>query len=68
MKLLGRESRNGRTYAESAMKDAERLYDNVAVSRGSSPRSTPNAERSEDRIGVVKNVKREVGACTATFT
>src|SRR5262245_27042525 len=62
-KLLGRNSRNGRTYSESAMRNAVPLYEGVKC-YWNHPRSSEMEEgrRLEDWVGVVRNPRYESGA------
>lgn len=60
VKILGRESKNGRVYMRTAMADAARLYNNIAVNIDHPDRATPHADRSvRDRFGVLRNVTVE---------
>jgi hypothetical protein len=65
VKLLSSVSRNGRTYSEQAMKDAQRLYENVAV-YFDHPTSRELKERGgtrkvRDLAGKVLNPRRGAG-------
>lgn len=45
VKVLGRESSNGRTYSDRALADASKLYESVKVNIDHPDKSHPNAER-----------------------
>lgn len=56
VKILGRVSKNGRTYSNQAMSDAARLYEGCSVNIDHPDR--PGAERkSNDRFGRLTNVR-----------
>ena len=58
VKILGRESKNGRTYSQSALEEACLLYQNVKVNIDHPDRSTPGAERKfEEGFGELRNCK-----------
>jgi len=66
VKVLGAESRNGRTYTTEAMQQASRLYEGVGVNINHPERSNPNRERRfEEGFGELKNVRVENGAVYA---
>lgn len=57
VKILGRESKNGRTYSEKALKEAAQKYEGVDVNVNHPDRSKPHAERRiEDGIGWLESV------------
>src|SRR5262249_46452782 len=60
VKVLGRDSRNGRTYSESAMRDAARLYEGAKVNVNHA--SGRDGRSYQDRIGVIRNVSYRDGA------
>ena len=49
VRILGRESQNGRTYSQHALEQACRLYQNVKVNIDHPDRSTPGAERASQQ-------------------
>ena len=56
VKILGIESRNGRTYLPEALAEAARLYEEAKVNVNH-PRGNPSAARDyQDRIGVLRSV------------
>ena len=56
VKILGVESRNGRTYLPAALAEAARLYENAKVNVNH-PRGNPSSPRDyQDRIGAIRNV------------
>ena len=56
VKILGLESRNGRSYRPEALSQAAPLYEGAKVNVNH-PKGTPNAPRDyQDRIGVIRNV------------
>ncbi len=56
VKILGTESRNGRTYLPDALREAARLYEGAKVNVNH-PRGNPSAARDyRDRIGVLRGV------------
>ena len=56
VKLLGLESRNGRTYLPEALAQAARLYEDAKVNVNH-PKGNPNAPRDyQDRIGMIRGV------------
>ena len=58
VRILGRESQNGRTYSQHALEQACRLYQNVKVNIDPPDRSTPGAERKfEEGFGELRNCK-----------
>jgi hypothetical protein len=58
VKILGRESSNGRTYSQKAMQDAARLYEGVRVLVNHPKRHEPNVERPiADHFGTLQDVK-----------
>ncbi len=59
VKLLGLRSRNGRRYAEGALREAIGLYEGAKVNVNH-PRRDPLAPRDyRDRLGIVRNVRFE---------
>lgn len=57
VKVLGKESANGRTYSESAMRDAARLYEGARVNIDHD-RKEPYRERGlTEEFGTLKNVR-----------
>jgi hypothetical protein len=56
VKLLGLESRNGRTYLPEALAQAAQLYEDAKVNVNH-PKGNPNAPRDyQDRIGMIRGV------------
>ncbi|GAG07484.1 unnamed protein product, partial [marine sediment metagenome] len=56
VKILGRSSRNGRTYLPEALTHAAPLYEDARVNVNH-PRGNPGGPRDyQDRIGVIRNV------------
>lgn len=56
VKLLGLTSKNGRTYRESALKDASTLYEGTKVNVNH-PKGRPHAPRDyQDRLGAVRAI------------
>lgn len=61
VKILGVESRNGRTYLDEALNGAVGLYENAKVNVNH-PRDNPLGPRDyRDRIGVIRNVAARPG-------
>jgi hypothetical protein len=61
VKLLGLESRNGRTYLPEALARAVRLYENAKVNVNH-PKGHPNGPRDyQDRIGTIREVSLHPG-------
>ncbi len=61
VKILGVESRNGRTYLDQALQGAVGLYENAKVNVNH-PRDNPLGPRDyRDRIGVIRNVAARPG-------
>ena len=60
VKLLGAQSSNGRTYSESAMKQAARFYEGVAVRMDHKPEV--DVRPVHDDVGIIRNVKIKDGA------
>ncbi len=57
VKILGRDSANGRRYTDAAIRKAAPLYEGKGVFTDHPARSSPNAERAlRDRIGWLENV------------
>lgn len=57
VKILGTESRNGRTYLPEALREAARLYEGAKVNVNH-PRGNPAAARDyQDRMGVLRSVE-----------
>ncbi len=46
VKILGRESQNGRTYSDRALREAAKFYEGIKVNVDHPDRSNPNQERS----------------------
>ena len=60
VKILGRESKNGRTYSDKALNEAARQYEGCDVNVNHPDRSKPNSERRiEDGIGWLESVRVE---------
>lgn len=60
VKILGKVSRNGYEYSDSALEEAARLYEGVTVNVNHPPRSAPNTERAfQDGIGIIRAPKRQ---------
>lgn len=60
VKILGRDSRNGRKYSDSAMDQAAKLYEGCKVNVDHPDRSNPKRERGLlEGFGVIRNVKRD---------
>lgn len=60
VKVLGRESKNGRTYSDRALDDAAKLYEGAEVNVDHPDRKQPDRERGVmEGYGVLKNTKRE---------
>jgi hypothetical protein len=67
VKILGSESRNGRTYLPEALAQAVPLYENAKVNVNH-PKPGPAAGRDyQDRIGVIRNVVSQEGGLLADF-
>lgn len=65
VKVLGRDSENGRTYSQQAMQDAARLYEGVEVNIDHD-RKDPKRERGLlEGFGVLRNVKESADAVHA---
>jgi|GEM_PF-2533197 len=65
VKILGRESSNGRVYSERAIKSAARLYEGIGVNINHTERNNPDRDRRLDEMfGVIKNtrIKQSDGA------
>ncbi len=61
VKLLGLESRNGRTYLPEALTEASHLYEGAKVNVNH-PKGSPVGPRDyQDRIGIVRNVQLREG-------
>lgn len=61
VKILGLQSRNGRTYLPEALSQAARLYEHAKVNVNH-PKGTPTGPRDyQDRIGVIRNVTARSG-------
>jgi hypothetical protein len=61
VKILGLESRNGRTYPRETLRRATGLYEGVKVNVNH-PRGNPGGPRDyQDRIGTLRNVRVEQG-------
>jgi hypothetical protein len=67
VKILGSESRNGRTYLPEALAQAAPLYENAKVNVNHA-KTGPGAGRDyQDRIGVIRNVAPQAGGLLADF-
>ena len=67
VKILGLESRNGRTYLSAAAKAAIGLYEGAAVNVNH-PRGSATSPRDyQDRIGRIRNVRADAGGLRADF-
>ncbi|MGD0899220.1 MAG: hypothetical protein ABR915_15395 [Thermoguttaceae bacterium] len=67
VKILGLESRNGRTYLPEALAQAASLYENAKVNVNH-PKPSPGAPRDyQDRIGVIRNVTPQGDGLFADF-
>jgi len=57
VKILGKESANGRTYTGTAIREAAELYEGIGVFIDHPPRSAPNTERRvNDRVGWLEGI------------
>lgn len=57
VKILGRVSRNGREYSETALREAAAIYEGLGVNTNHPNRATPNISRTvEEGIGWLENV------------
>lgn len=66
VKVLGSNSRNGRTYSPKALETAARLYEGVAVNIDHPDRANPGRERGiAERIGILRNATVRSGAVYA---
>lgn len=61
VKLLGLKSRNGRRYAESALRQAVGLYEGSKVNVNHPSRDPLGPRDYRDRLGVVRNARLEIG-------
>lgn len=61
VKLLGLQSRNGRRYAESALRQAIGLYEGSKVNVNHPTRDPLSPRDYRDRLGVVRNARFEAG-------
>lgn len=62
VKILGLESRNGRSYSPQALREAVALYEGAKVNVNH-PRGAPQGPRDyQDRIGVVRQIELREGA------
>jgi hypothetical protein len=60
VKILGKHSKNGRTYTDKALNDAVPLYEGVKVNVDHPSRDKPNAERGfMEGFGSLRNVQRK---------
>jgi hypothetical protein len=67
VKILGLESRNGRTYLPEALAQAAALYEGAKVNVNH-PKGGPHAPRDyQDRIGVIRNVTAQTDGLFADF-
>jgi hypothetical protein len=67
VKILGLESRNGRSYLPEALAQAASLYENAKVNVNH-PKSSPAAPRDyQERIGVIRNVAPRSDGLFADF-
>jgi hypothetical protein len=57
VKLIGFESKNGRTYPAKALKTAVHLYEGAKVNLDHPEKSPSQARRYSDRIGVIRNAR-----------
>ena len=64
VRVIGQQSRNGRTYTEQALRDAVRLYEGAAVFFDHEDRS-PEDKSSRDLFGELRNARFENGAVRA---
>lgn len=62
VKLLGLRSRNGRRYAESALRQAVSLYEGSKVNVNHPARDPLGPRDYRDRLGVVRNARLELGS------
>lgn len=59
VKILGRESRNGRVYSEVAMNQAAKLYEGCRVNIDHPDRTNPKRERGlAEQVGTLRSVRR----------
>lgn len=59
VKILGRDSRNGRTYSDTALNEAARLYEGLGVNIDHPDRGVPDADRRlADGFGHLQNVRK----------
>lgn len=66
VKVLGRESANGRTYEDPAMDQAAKLYEGIDVNIDHPSKATPDADRTlVEGFGVLENVRRKGDAVFA---
>lgn len=66
VKVLGRESANGRTYEDAAMDQAAKLYEGTDVNIDHPSKATPDADRTlVEGFGVLENVRRKGDAVFA---
>lgn len=60
VKILGKHSKNGRTYSDQALNDAVRLYEGVKVNVDHPSKDRPNAERGfMEGFGSLRNIRRK---------
>lgn len=66
VRVLGRESKKGRTYSDQAMGDAVRLYEGIPVYVDHPNRSAPDADRGmRDVFGELRSVRKDGDAIIA---
>jgi hypothetical protein len=58
VKILGRHSRNGRTYSDAALDQAARLYEGIGVNIDH-PERSPGERKFVDGFGFLRNVRRQ---------
>lgn len=67
VKILGRESKNGRTYSDRAMESLERLYDGIAVNVDHD-RNSPGGERKmAEGVGILRGVRKQADGIYGDF-
>ena len=58
VKILGRTSKNGREYTDSALREAAELYEGIGVMFAHPPKGTPNLERHfAEKFGELRDCK-----------
>jgi hypothetical protein len=58
VKILGKESRNGRSYSDAALAQATRLYEGIGVNIDH-PAKSPGDRKFADGFGYLRNVRRQ---------